>query len=79
MSATPLAVPGCILAGFLYSSFYAITPVYLARMGVSREALSTFMAVALIGALLPQWPMGRLSTRWTGATLSFTGPRSPSC
>lgn len=63
MSATPLAVPGCILAGFLYSSFYAITPVYLARTGFSREALSTFMAVALIGALLPQWPMGRLSDK----------------
>ncbi len=46
MSATPLAVPGCVLAGLLYSSFYAITPVYLARTGFSREALSTFMAVA---------------------------------
>jgi MFS family permease len=63
MSATPLAVPGCILAGFIYSGFYAMTPVYLERTGFSREALSTFMGVALIGALLPQWPMGRLSDR----------------
>ncbi len=31
--AAPLAVPGCILAGFIYSSFYAMMPVYLERAG----------------------------------------------
>lgn len=61
--ASPLAIPGCILAGFLYSTFYSMTPVYLARTGFSTSDLSTFMGVALIGALIPQWPMGRLSDR----------------
>jgi MFS family permease len=61
--ATPLAIPGCILAGFLYSTFYSMTPVFLQRTGFSTDQLSTFMGVALIGALIPQWPMGRLSDR----------------
>jgi MFS family permease len=60
-SSTPLAIPGCIIAGFLYSCFYSMTPVYLARTGFSTAELSAFMGTALIGALLPQWPMGRLS------------------
>ncbi|WP_206958060.1 MFS transporter [Trinickia acidisoli] len=61
--ASPLAIPGCILAGFLYSTFYSMTPVFLERTGFSTSDLSTFMGVALIGALVPQWPMGRLSDR----------------
>ncbi|RDV00247.1 MFS transporter [Trinickia dinghuensis] len=61
--ASPLAIPGCILAGFLYSTFYSMTPVFLSRTGFSTSDLSTFMGVALIGALIPQWPMGRLSDR----------------
>lgn len=61
--ASPLAIPGCILAGFLYSTFYSMTPVFLERTGFSTADLSTFMGVALVGALIPQWPMGRLSDR----------------
>ncbi len=63
MASAPLAVPGCILAGFIYSSFYAMMPVYLERAGFSTSELATFMGVALIGALVPQWPMGRLSDK----------------
>ncbi|MGF6571743.1 MFS family permease [Paraburkholderia sp. GAS333] len=60
-ASTPLAIPGCVLAGFLYSSFYSMTPVYLTRTGFSTAELSAFMGTALFSALLPQWPMGRLS------------------
>ncbi|CAN7422715.1 MFS transporter [Trinickia sp. LjRoot230] len=60
-ASTPLAIPGCVLAGFLYSCFYSMTPVYLARTGFSTADLSALMGTALFGALLPQWPMGRLS------------------
>ncbi|VVE01330.1 MFS transporter [Pandoraea horticolens] len=68
--ATPIAIPGCILAGFLYSAFYAIMPVYLTRIGLSIGSLSTLMGVALFGALLMQWPVGRLSDRMDRRTLS---------
>ena len=69
MAATPLAVPGCIIAGLLYSAFYAMTPVYLAHEGFSIDALSTIMGYALIGALVPQWPVGRLSDRYDRRTM----------
>ncbi|WP_087689503.1 MFS transporter [Pandoraea sp. PE-S2R-1] len=68
--ATPIAIPGCILAGFLYSAFYAIVPIYLTRIGLSIGSLSTLMGVALFGALLMQWPFGRLSDRMDRRTLS---------
>ncbi|VXC79960.1 MFS transporter [Burkholderia sp. 8Y] len=82
MVAAPLAVPGCILAGFLYSDFYSLMPVYLDRSGFSTDQLAMFMGISLMGALLPQFPMGRLSDRvdrrrivcftaWTSAALSL--------
>ncbi|WP_321867378.1 MFS transporter [Paraburkholderia tropica] len=63
MQATPLAVPGCVLAGFLYSGFYSLMPVYLARSGFTTSELSMFMGSCLFGALATQWPTGRLSDR----------------
>lgn len=71
MTAAPLAVPGCILAGFIYSSFYSMMPIYLERSGFSTRELATFMGVALLGALLPQFPMGRLSDRIDRRRLVF--------
>jgi MFS family permease len=70
-AATALAIPGCILAGFLYSTFYSMMPVYLARVGFTTKELSIFMGAALFGALLPQWPMGRLSDKIERRTLVF--------
>lgn len=57
----PRSVPACIGAGLLSSAFYALTPVYLARIGYPAGSISRAMGVVLIGALLSQWPVGRLS------------------
>ncbi|CAG9216721.1 Sugar phosphate permease [Paraburkholderia tropica] len=62
--ATPLAVPGCILTGFLYSGFYSLMPVFLVRAGFSTSHLSLFMGACLLGALMTQRPMGRFSDRY---------------
>ncbi|MCX5542506.1 MFS transporter [Paraburkholderia sp. CNPSo 3076] len=59
----PRSVPACIGAGLLSSAFYALTPVYLARIGYPASSISRAMGVVLIGALLSQWPVGRLSDR----------------
>ncbi|CAG9257014.1 MFS transporter [Paraburkholderia unamae] len=59
----PRSVPACIAAGLLSSAFYALTPVYLARIGYPASDISHAMGVVLIGALLSQWPVGRLSDR----------------
>lgn len=57
----PRSVPACIGAGLLSSAFYALTPVYLARIGFPAGDISRVMGIVLIGALLSQWPVGRLS------------------
>jgi MFS family permease len=56
-------VPACIGAGLLSSAFYALTPVYLARIGFPAADISRAMGIVLIGALLSQWPVGKLSDR----------------
>lgn len=57
----PRSVPACIGAGLLSSAFYALTPVYLSRIGFPAGDISRVMGIVLIGALLSQWPVGRLS------------------
>ncbi|PRG64642.1 MFS transporter [Burkholderia multivorans] len=69
--ATSLAVPGCILAGFLYSGFYSLMPVFLVRSGFATANLSLFMGVCLLGALCTQRPMGRLSDRYARRVLVY--------
>ncbi len=69
--ATSLAVPGCILAGLLYSSFYSLMPVFLVRSGFATSDLSLFMGVCLLGALFTQRPIGRLSDRYARRVLVF--------
>lgn len=61
--AAPRSVPACIGAGLLSSAFYALTPVYLERIGFPAADISRAMGIVLIGALLSQWPVGRLSDR----------------
>ncbi|CAM2168802.1 putative MFS-type transporter YcaD [Paraburkholderia sacchari] len=61
--AAPRSVPACVGAGLLSSAFYALTPVYLSRIGFPASDISHAMGIVLIGALLSQWPVGRLSDR----------------
>ncbi|KAG0163127.1 L-Proline/Glycine betaine transporter ProP [Apophysomyces sp. BC1034] len=67
----PLAIPGCICAGLLSSAFYSMMPVFLTSIGFSVSELSHFMGIALTGALLPQWPVGKLSDRVERRVLVF--------
>lgn len=59
--AAPRCVPASVVAGVLSSAFYAMTPVYLTRIGYGNAAIAQAMGIALIGALLAQWPVGRWS------------------
>jgi MFS family permease len=70
---TPLAIPGCLICGCLYSSFYAMMPVFLLQSGFTTSKLSSFMSLCLFGALLTQWPVGRLSDRVDRGALVFLG------
>ena len=43
------------------SNFYGLGPVFAHEVGLSLTQTSTFMAAAILGGLLLQWPAGRLS------------------
>ncbi len=60
-SEAPLAVIGAFLSGILLSAFNSIGPIYATRIGLDTQQLSLFMSVAVLSAMVFQFPVGRLS------------------
>ena len=80
--ASPLGVTGALLIGVAHSALFAMGPVYATRIGLAVDRLSIFIAAALFGGLILQWPIGWLSDRfdrrkvivavaWIAAAASF--------
>ncbi|MBK9665505.1 MAG: MFS transporter [Gammaproteobacteria bacterium] len=59
----PLTLVGVLLISLSYGSFYAMGPVYAIHIGLDRSQIATFMAVAIMGSVIMQWPLGLLSDR----------------
>ncbi|MGD8476132.1 MAG: MFS transporter [Burkholderiales bacterium] len=57
----PLAMAGASLSGVAMSAFNTMGPIYAARIGLDTATLSVFMGVAIISAMLFQWPVGKMS------------------
>ena len=62
-AAAPVAVAGCFTAGLITGSFYALLPVYGQSSGRSVFEISWYLALAILGGLLLQVPVGKLSDR----------------
>ncbi len=70
----PLAVTGSFISGFFIGGFFTMIPLYLIKLFDSKEVISLFMTFALLGGLLSQWPIGRLSDIYGRRKLiAFTG------
>ena len=80
--ASPLGVTGAFLIGIAHSALYAMGPVFATEIGLDVERVALFIAVALFGGLVLQWPIGWLSDRfdrrrvivaiaWVAATASM--------
>ena len=80
--ASPLGVAGAFLIGIAHSALYAMGPVFATEIGLNVERVALFIAVALFGGLVLQWPIGWLSDRfdrrrvivavaWVAATASL--------
>lgn len=54
----PIAVVGALCAGVITGVYYALGAVYGNRVGMSTEEVSIFLASAISGALILQWPIG---------------------
>ena len=70
----PLAVTGSFIGGFLIGGFFTMIPLYILKIFDSKEILSFFMTLALVGGLLSQWPLGKLSDIYgRRKIIAFTG------
>ncbi|WP_419765376.1 MAG: MFS transporter [Arcobacter sp.] len=70
----PLAVTGSFISGFFIGGFFTMVPLYILKVFDSKEVLSLFMTFTLLGGLLSQWPIGKLSDIYGRRKLiAFTG------
>ena len=60
---TPLAIVGGAVVGVTNSALLGIGPVYGAQLGYPVAVIGQLLAAAMAGAVLLQWPLGRLSDR----------------
>ena len=60
---SPTSVVTCLVAGLISSSWWGLGPVYASNIGLSVSQVSGFMTSGLIGGMLLQIPVGRLSDR----------------
>ncbi|MGH6961663.1 MAG: MFS transporter [Dongiaceae bacterium] len=60
---SPLGVVGMLGVGLSVSVFAGMGAVYAKKTGMSDVNVSLFMTIAMLGAAISQWPVGRLSDR----------------
>lgn len=61
---SPLGIVGMFIVGLVTATFFALGPVYGQQLGLDVEGISYFMAAAVLGTVLFQWPIGALSDRF---------------
>ncbi len=61
--AAPAAMLGALASGLAMGTFWALGPLYAARLGMEAGAVAMFMTLAILGGGALQWPLGRLSDR----------------
>jgi MFS family permease len=66
---SPLGVVGTICAGMVNSSINSMGPLFARDSGLSLLGISTFMACIIIGGMVLQFPIGRLSDRFDRRTI----------
>ena len=62
--ASPLGVAGAFLIGIAHGALFSMGAVYATRIGLAVDLISYFIAAALLGGLVLQWPIGWLSDRF---------------
>ncbi len=61
---TPLGVFGNVFVGIAHGAFFSMGPVFAQRMGLDVSGVAWFVALALIGGTVLNWPLGKLSDRF---------------
>ncbi len=63
-SVTPLALLGSFIAGFMAGGFFTMFPLYVINSLHSMENLVIFMTLSILGGLISQFPIGKLSDHY---------------
>lgn len=63
MRISPLGTVGTFVVGVQIASFWALGPVAALRLGLDKLEVSLILGTSMLGALLLQTPLGRLSDR----------------
>lgn len=58
---SPLGVLGCFGSGLMLAAFYSLAPIFAQNLGLPVGRIALLMSAAIIGGLILQWPIGRLS------------------
>ncbi len=61
---SPLGVLSSFGTGLAHGAFFGMGPVFAEKAGFSTAWVSYFMGLMLLGGVLCQWPVGRLSDRF---------------
>ena len=61
---SPIAIMGCFVAGLMNSGFYTMGPLFAHQIKLNVSQISWFMALTVLGGLLLQWPVGKISDRF---------------
>ncbi len=63
VKALPQVLLITLFAGMMVGSFYALGPIFATRLGLDTQEAGIYMAIAIGGSLIIQWPLGLLSDR----------------
>ncbi|MCW2241997.1 MFS transporter [Azospirillum canadense] len=59
--ASPLGCAGTVISGLVVGAFYGLGPVYVRHLGYDLGQSATFVSSAIIGGMVFQWPLGKIS------------------
>ena len=62
--ASPLGIVAAVLTGVIHGGLFGMGPIYAREIGLDVGEVAWFMAVAMLGGLSSQWPLGWLSDRF---------------
>lgn len=79
---SPVGVMGCVISGVMVGSIYTLGALYATECGLSIERTSLFMFFVIIGGMLAQIPVGKISDRmdrrfvllWEAGLMFFIAP-----
>lgn len=61
---SPVGAVGSFASGLVTGAFWGLSAVYAVNIGLTNSGVAAFVAAAILGGAILQWPIGRLSDRF---------------